>query len=73
MKGMLVVITFDEDDNRHGNNIYAVLLGDSVLPGIKSGNRYDFYSLLKTIEVTFGLGTLGKHDAQAIPVSGVWK
>src|SRR6266446_7389256 len=29
MQDMLVVVTFDEDDNRHGNNIYTVLLGDS--------------------------------------------
>ena len=73
MKDMLVVITFDEDDNGHGNNIYTVLLGDSVLPGTRSDTRYDFYSLLRTIEETFALGTLGKNDAKATPISGVWK
>ncbi len=73
MTDMLVVVTFDEDDNRHGNNIYTVLLGDIVLPGTKSEIRYDFFSLLRTIEETFALGTLGKNDAKAPPISGVWK
>lgn len=73
MKNMLVVITFDEDDNHHGNRIYTVLLGDSVLPGKISDTRYDFFSLLRTIEETFALGTLGKDDAKATPISDVWK
>jgi hypothetical protein len=70
---MLVVVTFDEDDQGHGNHIYTVLLGESVLPGTTSETRYDFFNLLRTIEETFALGTLGKHDAKAAPITGVWK
>jgi hypothetical protein len=73
MKDMLVVVTFDEDNYHHGNHIYTVLLGDSVRPGTKSDTRYDFYSLLRTIEETFALGTLGKNDTQATPIFDVWK
>ena len=73
MKDMLVVISFDEDDHGHGNHIYAVLLGDSVVPGSQSAARYDYYNLLRTIEDTWSLGTLGKHDAAAVPISGIWK
>ena len=73
MKDMLVVVTFDEDDYHHDNHIYTVLLGDSVRPGTKSDTRYDFFSLLRTIEETFALGTLGKNDAKATPISDVWK
>ena len=73
MKDMLVIVTFDEDDNKHGNHIYTVLLGDSVIAGARSGTRYDFYSLLRTIEDAFALGNLGQKDALAKPVSGVWK
>lgn len=73
MKDMLVVITFDEDDGKHGNHIYTVLLGDSVKAGATTDARYDFYSLLRTIEDAFELGTLGKKDATAKPITGIWR
>lgn len=73
MKGMLVVITFDEDDNHHGNHIYTLLLGDSVKPGSRVSSRQDFYSLLRSIEDNFSLGTLGQQDAAAAPITGIWR
>jgi hypothetical protein len=73
MKDMLVVITFDEDDGKHGNKIYTVLLGDSVIPGARSETRHDFYSLLRTIEDTLGLASLNTNDAKAKPIVGIWK
>ena len=73
----LVVVTFDEADFEKGyakalqstydgpNQIYAVLLGDHLEPGVETGEGYNHYSLLHTIERNFGLGDLGKNDAGA--------
>ncbi len=73
MKGMLLVVTFDEDSGTRGNHILTVLVGDSVKPGAKSGHRYDHYSLLRTIEDAFGLGTLHRHDDEAEHIDGIWR
>jgi hypothetical protein len=71
--GVLVVVTFDEDDSLGNNHIYTVLAGDSVAPGSTSNRRYNHYSLLRTIEDAWNLGSLGRADAAAEPISGVWK
>ncbi len=73
MKGMLVVATFDEDDKREVNHIYTALVGAGVKPGSVSGARYDHYSLLRTVEDAFDLGTLGRNDAKAARIEGVWR
>ncbi len=74
MKDMLLVITFDEDDkSTTSNHIYTAVYGDSVTPGGVSNDSYSHYSLLRTIEDTLGLGTLGQNDASAAPITGVWR
>lgn len=74
MKDMLLVVTFDEARNDRGpNHIYTAFLGDAVRSGTVAKKRYDHYSFLRTIEDAFGLGTLGKNDASASPITGVWK
>lgn len=73
MGGMLFVVTFDEDSGTKGNRILTVLVGDTVKSGVKSSTRYDHYSLLRTIEDAFKLGTLGRHDARASPIDGIWR
>ena len=70
---MLVVVTFDEDDKVHGNHIYTALWGDAVVAGSKPKGRYTHYSLLRTIEDQLGVGTLGREDATAAPITGVWR
>ncbi|MDJ0841058.1 MAG: alkaline phosphatase family protein [Acidobacteriota bacterium] len=72
----LVVVTFDEADFEKKwdagkkytydgpNQIYTVLLGDMIKPGVERVG-YNHYSLLRTIEENFSLGTLGKNDADA--------
>ena len=71
----LVVVTFDESDFENDydpakaykytydgpNMIYTVLLGDSVQPGVQT-EGYNHYSLLRTVEKNFELGSLGKND-----------
>ncbi len=73
MKDLLVVITFDESRARNNNHIYTVLLGDSVKPGSSNKQKLTHASLLKTIEVEFNLGSLGRLDATAPPIEGVWR
>ncbi len=73
MRDMLVVITFDEDDYSRDNRVYTVLLGNGVKAGATSERRYDFYSLLKTVEETLELGTLGKEDATATVINDIWR
>ena len=77
MKDMLFVVTFDEGKKGKSqsarNHIYTLLYGDSVIPGKVSTKRYDFYNLLKTVEVGLGLGTLTKNDAKAEPITEVWR
>lgn len=69
--GTLVVITSDESRNFGSNPasvpIYTVLLGQMVRVGSTDSTRYTHYSLLRTIENNFRLGTLNRNDASAIP------
>jgi Phosphoesterase family len=74
MKGLLLVVTFDEADKSDPTNrIFTVLTGESVLSGSISKSPYNHYSLLRTIENVLTLGTLGQNDATASPVAGVWR
>lgn len=43
------------------NQIYTVLLGDMITPGVQSEGS-NHYTLLKTVEKNFGLPSLGKND-----------
>jgi phosphoesterase family protein len=73
MRGTLVVVTFDETDSdpggANGNHIYTLLLGAGVKAGSVDTSRYDHYSLLRTVEDNFALGTLKRADASAKPFS----
>lgn len=73
MKKLVVVATFDEDHKTQENRIYTALHGAGVRPGARSDVRYDHYSLVRTVEDAFGLGTLGREDAKASPIEGIWR
>jgi acid phosphatase len=74
MKGLLLVVTFDEADKSDPTNrIFTALTGEPVLSGSVSKNPYNHYSLLRTIENALSLGTLGQKDASASPIAGVWR
>ena len=85
--GTLVVVTFDESDfesafeHEQGwsspydgpNEIYTVLLGDMIAPGqVIEEEGYNHYSLLRTVEENFALGSLGKNDAGANWMRFLW-
>lgn len=72
MKDMLFVVTFDEDDGTDVNSIFTLFYGPSVKPNVVESSRYDHYSLLRTIEDEWGLGTLGLLDAKAAPITAIF-
>ena len=65
MTGTLVVVTFDESVPYEDNHIYTTLRGSMVNAGSVEADPYDHYSLLRTVEENFGLGTLGRNDVTA--------
>ncbi len=69
----LFIITFDESEGTSPNQIYTVLLGSKIKPGSTSAQQLDHTSLLKMIEDEFQLGNLGRADAKAPVISGIWK
>lgn len=72
MKGMLLVVTFDEGSFLGDNHIYTTLYGNMVANGVKNNSKLNHYSILKLIEDEFELGNLGLFDLSATQISGVW-
>lgn len=63
-----MILTFDEGTAFGTNQIYAALLGSAVpatRAGTTNGTKYNHYSLLKAVELNWGLGNLGANDAGA--------
>jgi hypothetical protein len=74
LKNLLVVITFDESlDYRGPNQILTIFLGSGVQPGSVVTSPTNHYDVLRTIEDNFGLGNLGRGDAKAKSITGIWK
>ncbi len=73
MQNVLFIITFDEDDGSTNNHVYTVLYGPDVVPGKSTAAAYNHYSVLRTIEEIFQLGTLGKNDATASPIAEAFR
>jgi acid phosphatase len=69
---LLLVATFDEDSGTKNNHIYTALWGPAVKPGTQLSERYDHYSLLRTMEDALGVGTLGQQDEAAAAITG-WR
>ena len=65
----LLVITWDENDDAPGNQVPTIVIADQVPAGFRSGVLYNHYSLLRTIEVAWGLAPLTSNDAQATVMS----
>ena len=61
-----LMLAFDENDSvTPSNHVYAVLLNRGAQPGKLVNTTYNHYSLLKTLELNWNLGTLGRHDVNA--------
>ena len=64
----LIVISFDEAyPYPFDYGIYTLLIGDFLEPGTINTDPVNHYSLLRSIEDNFGLGSLKRHDAMARP------
>jgi len=65
----LLFITWDENDDSPGNQIATLVIADDIPPGYISQVPYNHYSLLRTIEESWGLAPLTGNDAAAVPMS----
>ena len=73
MKDTLFLVTFDESESYlDRNQVYAALIGANAKVGGHVDAPANHYSILKLIEEIFSLGSLGKNDQGAEPVSGIW-
>ncbi|MCL5125340.1 MAG: alkaline phosphatase family protein [Deltaproteobacteria bacterium] len=69
----LLVILWDEADNKNSNRVPIFLFGRAVKAGYASDVRYDHYSLLRTIEIAWGLSPLTKNDRNASTMQEFFK
>lgn len=69
MSNTLFIVTFDEDSD---NNIYTLFIGAGVKAGATSAVRYTHYSMLRTVEDIFQVGTLAANDQSAAVVNDIW-
>jgi phosphatidylinositol-3-phosphatase len=67
----LLVLTWDEDDSSHSNQIPTVVVGQPVRPGSYS-EHVDHYTVLRTLEDIYGLPALG-NAAQRTAITDIWQ
>ena len=63
----MVVVTFAAGNQFSDNHVYTLLLGNMVRGGSQDATSYNHYSLLRSVEDNFGLGSLKRNDASATP------
>lgn len=68
----MLIVTWDEDDYKHDQNIPCFVIGAGVKPGSVSHAFYTHYSTLHTIEAAFGLPALTLNDEYAAPFNDIW-
>ena len=61
----LIIITWDEDDYFDNNHIDTIALGSMLAPGSTDNTLYNHFSLLRSVEDNWKLGTLNRYDASA--------
>jgi hypothetical protein len=67
----LLIVTFDEGDDKSKNQIFTLFYGGAVRSG-RYGERIDHYTVLRTIEAMYDLPMLGK-TAGIRPIDDIWK
>jgi hypothetical protein len=70
----VIFSTYDEGSTNlgGGGNVMMAVTGPLVRPGTYS-SAYDHYSLLRTIEQSFGITTYLRNAASAHAFSGIWR
>lgn len=71
-KDTILISTFDESGASAKNLIYTSIFGGVVRPGAY-GDEVNHYSLLRLVEDNWGLGNLGRSDANAPEIPAIWK
>jgi hypothetical protein len=71
--GGMLVVTFDEDagDDPSGGHVATVVASPLVAAGTRSSVRYDHYSLLRTIQASWGLDCLAE-SCKAAPMADLF-
>jgi acid phosphatase len=74
LEGGVVFVVFDEGTGSlgGGGRVPALVIGPLVRRGSRANVSLDHYSLLRTIEDSWGLPRLGRSRT-AIPITGIWK
>jgi hypothetical protein len=67
----LFILTFDEDDMRHGNHIVTIFTGAMIKSGHYS-QKINHFNLLRTIEDMYNLPHAG-YAASVKPIHNCWK
>jgi hypothetical protein len=66
----LLIVTWDEDDGLHGNQIATIFVGPMVQPGQYS-EHINHYNILRTVEDMYGLPHAG-NSGSVSPITDVW-
>ena len=66
----LLIVTWDEDDDRADNHIATIFYGAGVRPGTYDA-PINHYSVLSTVQEIFRLPKTGQA-ASAAPITGIW-
>ena len=66
----LLIVTWDEDDSAHGNQIPTIFYGAGVKTGYYS-EHVNHYNLLATLEQMYGLTKVGSSSGAAT-ISDIW-
>ncbi len=67
----ILVLTWDEDDSGHNNNIPTVVVGAGVKTGTVA-EHINHYSVLRTLEDMYHLPYAG-NSASAAPITDIWR
>jgi hypothetical protein len=75
LKNRVIAVVCDEGDfpTNNGNQTFAAFAGLNVKKHNVVNTNYNHYNLLRTIENTMHLGTLGRNDTLATPMTGWMK
>ena len=73
MKGTLLIVMFDEGTTSGPNVVYCAFYGAGIAAPTVNRDDYDHYSLLRTVEEIFHLGTLERNDQAADIIRGIWR
>ena len=66
----LLIVTFDEGDGST-NTVACIFAGPAAKRGFTSATVYTHYSILRTLEVAWGLRSLTRNDATATPMTAM--